>query len=59
MRSRLLLRPNVGYVSAGPGYYVWEETRSEALRSARDLTGAAVASLVARPSDAAEDAGPD
>lgn len=28
----------VGFVATGPGFYVWEETRSAALRAARDLS---------------------
>ena len=54
LNSRVQLRSSAGYVSTGPGYYVWEETRSEALRSARDLTGVALGSLSAHPSDASE-----
>jgi hypothetical protein len=32
------LRPKgTGYVATGPGFYVWEEVRSDALRTAREL----------------------
>jgi len=29
---------NLGFVATGPGFYVWEETRSAALRAARELS---------------------
>lgn len=28
----------VGFVASGPGFYVWEERRGDALRAARDLS---------------------
>jgi hypothetical protein len=32
------LRPKgTGYVATGPGFYVWEEVRSDALSTAREL----------------------
>lgn len=31
-----------GYVAAGPGFHVWEETRAEALHAARELSRGAL-----------------
>jgi hypothetical protein len=30
--------PRFGFVSSGPGFHVWEETRAEALHTARELS---------------------
>jgi hypothetical protein len=47
---RATAAPGFGYVAAGPGFHVWEETRAEAERAARDLSrGTPVTAAPTRP----------
>jgi hypothetical protein len=41
-------RPH-GYVATGPGFYVWEPTREEARRAARDLSPPSAAKPIPVP----------
>jgi hypothetical protein len=48
LRTRRTPTPSFGFVATGPGFHVWEETREEALRTARDLArGAPVRAIPA------------
>jgi hypothetical protein len=46
LRTRRAPTPSFGYVATGPGTHVWEETRAQALRTARDLSRGAPVSAV-------------